>query len=460
MKDVITIDGPVGAGKSTVARMLARKLGYLYLDTGAMYRAIGWKAHRHGIPPEEGPALRAMLAETKLEVRPGKKGMRVFVGGEEVTEVIRTPLMSRMASTVSQLPSVRERLVALQRALAERGGVVLEGRDTGTVVCPEARWKFFLDASLEERGRRRFEELCGRLPAGRQGEAVTLEETLAEILQRDYNDSYRAHSPLSRAEDAFFLDTSGIPPAAVVRRMMEILGRTGRRRSERLLYRISYPLAFLLCRILFRLQVVGRERIPVGEGAIIAANHVSYLDPPLIAVAVGRAISSVARHGLFDVPILGRIIRLYGAFPVRQESIDISAVKESLKRLRQGELLLIFPEGARSAEGRIQPPMPGVAMLALQAGVKVVPTLIEGPEQALPVGAKWIRLRPIKVTFGVPLKFSLPATGRPNKEFYQSVSERIMEEVARLKEAEQGNPPGKAALISSEGGHITNGQRQ
>ncbi|MBI5380076.1 MAG: (d)CMP kinase [Nitrospirae bacterium] len=448
-REVITIDGPVGAGKSTVARMLARKLGYLYLDTGAMYRAIGWKAHRLGIPPEEGPALRAMLAETRLEVHPGKDlprrqagEMRVFVDGEEVTEAIRTPLMSLMASAVSRAPSVREHLVALQRTLAENGGVVLEGRDTGTVVCPEARWKFYLDASLEERGRRRHEELRG------QQEAVTPEETLAEIRQRDYNDTHRAHSPLRRADEAVLIDTSGITPAEVVRRMLEIISRSGRIGREGLLYRISYPLLYLLCRILFRLQVAGRERIPVGEGAILAANHVSYLDPPLIAVAVGRAISSVARHGLFDVPVLGRVIRWYGAFPVHQEAIDIGAVKESLKRLKQGELLLIFPEGERSADGRMRPPMPGVAMLALQAGVKVVPTLIEGAEQALPVGAKWIRLRPIKVTFGAPLKFSPPVMGKRNKEFYQSVSQRIMEEIARLKEAEQGNAPGKAALIS------------
>jgi cytidylate kinase len=453
-RDVITIDGPVGAGKSTVARTLARQLGYLYVDTGAMYRAIGWKAHRLGIPPEEGPALRAMLAETHLEVHPDKEGMRVFVDGEEVTEAIRTPVMSLMASAVSRAPSVREHLVALQRTLAENGGVVLEGRDTGTVVCPEARWKFYLDASLEERGRRRYEELRGRLTVpdghrggGGQGEPVTREETLAEIRQRDYNDTHRAHSPLRRADEAVLIDTSGITPAEVVRRMLGIISRSGRIGRERLLYRISYPLAYLLCRILFRLQVVGRERIPAGEGAIIAANHVSYLDPPLIAVAVGRAIASVARHGLFDVPVLGRLIRWYGAFPVHQEAIDIGAVKESLKRLRQGELLLIFPEGGRSADGRMQPPLPGVAMLALQAGVKVVPTLIEGPEQALPVGAKWIRLRPVKVTFGVPLKFSPPVTGRRNKEFYQSVSERIMEEIARLKEAEQGNPP-KTAVIS------------
>jgi CMP/dCMP kinase len=203
-KIIVAIDGPSGAGKSTVGKRLASELGYLYIDTGAMYRALGWKALKEGLDLKEGKALRDFCARTEVELKRDGEGLRVFVDGNDISGLIRTPEMSMAASAISAQPCVRERLLELQRAMGRQGGVVLEGRDIGTVVFPEAHAKFFLDAAVEERARRRWLELTGK------GNAVTLEQTIEEVKARDYNDSTRDIAPLKKADDAIVVDSSGI----------------------------------------------------------------------------------------------------------------------------------------------------------------------------------------------------------------------------------------------------------
>src|SRR3990172_10646500 len=156
---VIAIDGPSGAGKSTVARRLAKRLGYTYIDTGAMYRAIGWKAKQEGIDPANETALAGLCGRIQVLLTNDSDDPRIAVDGIDVSEAIRTPEMGMMASAVSKSPAVRARLLSLQRDLGARGGVVMDGRDIGTVVFPDAEVKFYLDASPEERGRRRYREL-------------------------------------------------------------------------------------------------------------------------------------------------------------------------------------------------------------------------------------------------------------------------------------------------------------
>ena len=156
---VIAIDGPSGAGKSTAARILAERLGYLYIDTGAMYRAIGWKAKREGIDPDDEAKLEDLCGRTEVTIKMDNSDLRFFVNGFDVTGEIRTPEMGMMASAVSKSPAVRARLLTLQRELGKGSGVVMDGRDIGTVVFPDADVKFYLDASAGERGKRRYLEL-------------------------------------------------------------------------------------------------------------------------------------------------------------------------------------------------------------------------------------------------------------------------------------------------------------
>lgn len=211
----MTIDGPAGAGKSSAARELARRLGFRLLDTGAMYRGLAWAVQQAGIPPEDGAALRDLLERTTVELA----GDRVLVNGRDVTAEIRTPAIGELTSVLTALEPVRDKLTPLQRALAAAGGVVLEGRDTGSVVCPDADVKFYLDADLETRARRRRGELAAR------GVDVDLDRVREEVLRRDRQDMARALAPLVRPPGAVLVDSTSLGPEAVLRRLLEEVER-------------------------------------------------------------------------------------------------------------------------------------------------------------------------------------------------------------------------------------------
>jgi cytidylate kinase len=211
---VIAIDGPSGAGKSTAARILAERLGYLYIDTGAMYRAIGWKAKQEGIDPDDEAKLADLCGRTEVTIKMDNSDPRFFVNGIDVTGEIRTPEMGMMASGVSKSPAVRARLLTLQRELGRGGGVVMDGRDIGTVVFPDADVKFYLDASAGERGKRRYLELKAK------GMDVDRAHITKEIEERDQQDSGRALAPLKKADDALLIDSSAMSIDDVLDRML------------------------------------------------------------------------------------------------------------------------------------------------------------------------------------------------------------------------------------------------
>jgi cytidylate kinase len=212
---IVAIDGPAGAGKSSVARALAKRLGFSLLDTGAIYRTLALAASRRSLPLDDGPALGVLAEGLPIEFQ----GTRVLLDGEDVDALIRTPDVSRDASTVSAHPAVRAALLGIQRRLAAQGKVVVEGRDIGTVVLPNAPMKFFLTARPEVRARRRYDELIAR------GQQVELERTLAEIIDRDRRDEERAVAPLRKADDAELVDTSDLPLERVIDQM-EATART------------------------------------------------------------------------------------------------------------------------------------------------------------------------------------------------------------------------------------------
>ena len=215
---IVTIDGPSGAGKSTISQALAARLGYAYLDTGAMYRAVGLKMVRTATEHDDSNTLDALLAGIKLELQADGGETRVILDGEDVSAEIRTPEMSMIASRVSAIPEVREKLTALQREIGSQGRIVAEGRDMGTVVFPEAAWKFFLDATPEERATRRVLQLKEK------GQTVDEAETLALIIERDRADSSRALAPLKPASDAIMVDSSSLTIGEVVSLMMAKVG--------------------------------------------------------------------------------------------------------------------------------------------------------------------------------------------------------------------------------------------
>lgn len=212
----IAIDGPAGAGKSTLARLLAKKLGYIYVDTGALYRAVGLFAKRHGADTKDAAAVAALLPQIELRLIHSAKGQRVMMCGEDVSKLIRSPEISMAASDVSAIPAVRAFLLGLQRDIAKENDVVMDGRDIGTVVLPDAQIKIFLTASPEERARRRYNELVSR------GTAADYDVVLADIVARDRQDSTRSIAPLRPAKDSVRVDTTGCGVGRALGRLMKI----------------------------------------------------------------------------------------------------------------------------------------------------------------------------------------------------------------------------------------------
>lgn len=214
----VAIDGPSGAGKSTIARRTARTLGLVYVDTGAIYRTVGYHAYRSGIDPTDAASVAALLPELRISMDYGEDGLqRMYRNDEDVTEQIRLPEISMFTSHVSALPEVRAFLLEMQRRMAWEYSVVMDGRDIGTVVLPDADVKIFLTASAEDRARRRYKELMER------GTPKGFDELLQEIEQRDYNDSHRAAAPLRQPEDGVTLDTTGLDFRQSLERLLEII---------------------------------------------------------------------------------------------------------------------------------------------------------------------------------------------------------------------------------------------
>lgn len=214
---IIAIDGPSGAGKSTLSKALARQLGYVNIDTGAMYRSVALSAQRSQIGPDDTEGLKALCERIKIRFIITDEGEQVLLNDENVSSAIRTPEISLLTAKFAASPIVRAEMVRLQREMGAQGGVVLEGRDIGTVVFPDAEVKFFLSATARERGRRRYEELQEK------GVSVDLDQTIAEVEARDAADAEREHAPLRRAEDAIDIDSTTLSIDQVLQQMIKVV---------------------------------------------------------------------------------------------------------------------------------------------------------------------------------------------------------------------------------------------
>jgi cytidylate kinase len=214
---IIAIDGPAGAGKSTIAKLIAKKLGILYLDTGAMYRAVGLKALNFGVDIADAEAVEKMLLDTKVDVKIENGIQKVYLDGNDVSEKIREHQVSKAASDISAVPCVRYKMVELQREIAAKADTVLDGRDIGTFVLPNAEIKIFLTASVNERAQRRYAELKAK------GVDCVLEDIKADIEKRDYNDTHRALAPLKKADDAVEIDTTGVNVEGVTALILKLI---------------------------------------------------------------------------------------------------------------------------------------------------------------------------------------------------------------------------------------------
>ncbi len=437
----VAIDGPVGAGKSSVADEVAKRLRILHLDTGAMYRAFAWQALKEGIDVDDEKTLCALTERLMPEVRYIDGRQHTCIDGTDVTELIRTPEISMATSTISKIAGVRQAMVARQRELASRQSMLLDGRDIGTKVLPEATVKIYLTASPEARAKRRFDELQAK------GDASGYEEVLSDVIRRDEQDSTREVDPLRPAEDAQILDSTDLTFEQVVedvlRRVQLKLGYMPKpAESFTPMYKAARAVAALLFGFLTPVRYHHIERAQLDAPYILLGNHNCMLDPLIVGWKCYRYhIRFLGKKELVKIPPLRWLFRKLLMIDVDRHNMDMQAMRACLKTLREGHVLGIFPEGTRHKEGVMENVESGVAMIALRSGTKLLPAYIAGKPRLF---------RRMDVYFGQPFDVKDIAARGVNKEACAETLERIrkiyrdlVEEHEASRKKDEDAPPDK-----------------
>ena len=428
-RPVVALDGPGSSGKSSVGAAAAVRLGLRFCDTGLLYRAVTFLALQNGVAPADEPALVRLVPSIYLGADASGRLATVTVDGVGVTAEMQNPNVDAAVSAYASVPALRIALLERQREIARAGGIVMAGRDIGTVVLPDATVKIYLDAGVEERAQRRGLER-GVVPGST--EAADL---LEQLRARDARDSGRPVAPLRAAPDAVVIRTDGIgfdetveAVVAAIRGSAPAAGAAGAaRRTRPMRHRkpvaptpiavrmtiviriVSFVLRWLV-RFFTRVQFEGNlAAIPRTGAVLIAANHASNADPVLIGAflnqRIWRPINWMGKREVFDWKGLSWLARQGGVHPVERGAADVEAFRTAMRILDEGQILAVFPEGTRSPDGRMQAAKDGVAVLAARSGAVVVPIGIRDSDRLWPKG----RLLP-RFTRGVTVKIGVPFT--------------------------------------------------
>lgn len=462
LRRVIALDGPAGSGKSTVARQAALALGWRFVDTGATYRAATLAVLRAGVADDPEAVVRvATGARIELSTDPHESWVRL--DGDDVTSEIRSLGVTAAVSAVSAVPAVREHLVAVQRAAMGTEGAVVEGRDIATVVAPRAAVKVYLDATPEERARRR----AGEVRTADQEDPAAFERAVkAALEQRDALDSQT--NKLEASDGAVHLDTTELSLTQVVEAVVELARQagltsprvdttsgtattstrryaTGQRRGW--LVTASRPFGRALFRSLFRMTVTGAEHVPRRGAVLLAGNHTGFLDGPLVYAFAPRSASFLAKSELFVGP-LARALGWLGQIPVHRGRPDRTALLTGLEVLERGEAMGVFPEGTRGA-GTLEEISDGLAYLAVRSGAPVVPLAVLGTAEAMPKGARLPRFRaPVHLAFGRP--FTVDVDGDPRaRRTVRAAAEQVR--LAMLEHMTAVDPRGTHTTATPDG---------
>lgn len=414
----VAIDGPAGAGKSATARGVARRLGLAHVDSGAMYRAAAWVALRAGADLESEAELLQAVARTRFEATADG----VSVDGRLIEGEIRTAEAGEAASRVAVHSGLRRQLVAIQRSFARPPGVVMEGRDIGTVVFPRADLKIFLSASVEVRAQRRFRELESR------GERADLAAIEAMIRERDARDQGRSESPLQPAPDAIRLDTSELgleEQVEVVGRWAELARRGPGPTTPFYWFGSRFVKAFSRTFLKFRIE--GLDHVPRGGPLIAACNHISFWDPPLVGSNFPRVLHFVAKAELFENKVFGAMLRGYNSIPIQRGSRARRGLLGAEEVLNGGGAVLIFPEGTRNKSGSLLPPRAGIGRLAVVTRSPVLPIRISGSNQ---IRRSLRRSTLVRIVIGTPM--TPPVRAGADREAMNVFAASVMEAIAAL----------------------------
>ncbi len=454
----IALDGSSGAGKSTIAKKAAEKLQYVYVDTGAMYRSIACYILENKIDLNDTPNIIAALPEISVKLAYMDGAQRVILNGDDVSDKIRTPEISMGASKVSAVTEVREFLLDLQKNIAKENNIIMDGRDIGTVVLPDADVKIFLTATAEKRAERRFKELQEK------GDKSTYEEVLRDIEQRDYNDTHREIAPLKKADDAVEIDSSELTLEQSIDEVCRVIEETLKKKSadinksdnlekskktdrktreiapvrpikkDRKLghfhmfwYTVLRVIVNAIYHIYYDISFEGTENIPKDGGNIFASNHRSYQDPVFAALPTRVPMSFMAKEELFKQnKAFALLIRTFGAFPVTRGSGDTAVIDTSIEKLEKGRNLTIFPEGTRSKDGKVGKGKTGVALIAAIAQTNIIPVGINFKGNKLKFRSK------VVVRFGEPIVPAEIGVTSTNAKSLKVIKNIIMGKITEL----------------------------
>ena len=437
---IVTVDGPAGSGKSTTAQALSKRLNLTYLDTGAMYRAVTWKVLQSGIDPEDREAVTEIAEKISLAIDIIDGVPVLLIYDKPAGSKIRGVEVSEAVSPVSRHPGVRQAMVRIQRKIGNMGGIVAEGRDTGSTVFPFAHVKIFLVADMEARTQRRVKQL-------RQlGITQTNEEIHNNLARRDEIDSGREHSPLVRPVGAYVVDTSGITIEEQVTIIEEIARKEASRlgtlyvprgkrnpvsRGHSFLFTISRDMIRFFEWLLFGIKVHGLENLRFAESFFFASNHISYYDPPFVGSTFGRELWIVAKKELFQNKIFAWILRKVNAIPIDREGFTKSTLKAIDKAFEAGDSLLMFPEGTRSKTGRLKKFKPGIGMIAYRSGKSIIPAYISGSDALKDC---FLRKRRLEVRIGRAIRIPEDYKSDDRKQDYAVLSSMIYEAMKMLED--------------------------
>lgn len=440
---VIAIDGPAGAGKSTVAREAAREIGYRFFDTGLLYRALTSRAIQLGIDPADAEELTRLADE--LEIRVDEDGS-IAVGNEINSEDLRSAKVDDQVSQVAAHPTVRKALVKLQRRIASDAPVIIVGRDITTVVAPDAGVRLYVDAEPSVRALRRWAELHAK------GIETSFADVLADIDTRDRKDRNRESAPLKWDAAVTAIDTTDMSIDQVVDAIVDIVEETWPREqvemsnahSQGKSYsgrrQVAQTLSWPWLRRVLRVSEVDKEFVPLEGPLLFVSNHLHNADPMIEFFSFPRELNFMGKKELFAWPVIRQLALVSGGFPVDRGKVDREALKQAEARLAHGVTVGMYPEGGRSPTGALIEGKAGAGLLALRASAPIQPVAITGSER-LPVNGSKGKAQAasvsrdaghsgIRIRYGRP--FTIPRTLDGRKIGAQEATEIIMLEIARL----------------------------
>jgi len=386
-----------------------------------LFRTIGYYMLNHGIEPTDATAVAGALGNFKLELTYVDGEQVILLDGVNVKDAIRTPEMSMAASNVSAIKEVREYLLNTQRDIAKQHSVIMDGRDIGTVILPNAEVKIFLTASPEARAKRRYEELKAK------GKEVSYDQVYTEMVERDKNDSTRDIAPCVPAEDAILLDNSNMTAEQTVEAVVKII-KKAQKKQKKSFYMKAHKVVAAPIRFFSGIKTHGKENIPKEGGYLICANHIAVRDVILMGATCPRQIKFVAKKELFSVPILSSIIKALGAVKLDRGGNDVAAIRKSIEIIESGDIISIFPQGHRypSVNPSTTPIKSGAGMVAYRSGCDVIPVFIKTR------GNKYGIFKRIEIFYGNPIKNSELGFVNGGSDEYKVATDIIFNEILKL----------------------------